>query len=185
MMTSAEVDDWDVENIASLLERKIGYVVDFAADVLVARDLEAGWFLVEGEGGTPPSTFTDARAAARFFVYERRRRRAGFDFEGVSNEIESGTDRRALTLAAESEGRLMQEQDAADLCRIVALLARQIGYGITLPGELYVLNLENGEFSVGTGEGDDEVVVASPISAAKIFLRRRTDLRLGFDLRKG
>jgi hypothetical protein len=74
-----------------------------------------------------------------------------------------------------------EELDARDVACIAELLDRRVGYAVELVRTLYVQELENGEFAVATGEGKDEVLFTDATEAATAFVKRRGELRLGFD----
>jgi hypothetical protein len=71
--------------------------------------------------------------------------------------------------------------DARDVLCIAELLERRVGYEVDLFKMLYVRELENGEFAVGTEEAKDELLFADATEAAKAFVKKRGERRLGFD----
>jgi hypothetical protein len=73
------------------------------------------------------------------------------------------------------------DDDRRDVIYITQLLERRIGYEIDLFAMLYVRELENGKFAVGTEVREDERLFSDPREAAELFVKKRRERQLGFD----
>jgi hypothetical protein len=75
----------------------------------------------------------------------------------------------------------INENDERDVTNITQLLERRVGYEIDLFAMLYIRELENGQFAVGTEAREDERLFSNPREAAELFVKKRRERRLGFD----
>lgn len=66
---------------------------------------------------------------------------------------------------------------------IIALLKKNIGFGIELFSKLWIDELENGDYRVSY-EDKDEFISSDAKKAVDYFLKRREELQLGYDFER-